>query len=247
VDRRSFLLLSLLALGGCCSAPCAPAAPVACAPRAVVAPAAEPPVVLVTAFEPFGGATVNPSWEASKDLDGTMLGGWRVRVVRLPVVYDEMAAPLDAAVAKHRPSAIVSFGQGRGIVQVERVARNCYHPRKPPDNAGKPPPREKIDPAGPDSIPSTLPADDIVTALKAAGIEAGTSDDAGGYLCNECFWRDMREPCPAGHSIVARGFVHVPAIGAKNPLGGIYDLDVLKKAVRLVLETTLSKAPLPRS
>jgi len=33
--------------------------------------------VLITGFEPFGGETVNPSWEVVKLLDGTIIDDWR--------------------------------------------------------------------------------------------------------------------------------------------------------------------------
>jgi len=33
--------------------------------------------VLLTAFEPFGGERLNPSWEAVRDFDGKMLAGVR--------------------------------------------------------------------------------------------------------------------------------------------------------------------------
>src|SRR5436190_14603722 len=85
-----------------------------------------PPVVLLTAFEPFGGAPDNPSWEAIKEYEGTTIAGHVVRTVRLPVVYDDMAKPLDAAIAQHKPAAVISFGQGREVIDVERVAKNAY-------------------------------------------------------------------------------------------------------------------------
>src|SRR5205823_8547999 len=119
---RAAVVLVLAALGplvGCGSS----------SDESIAATAAPPePTVLVTAFEPFGGAAVNASWEASKDLDGTLVAGRRVHVVRLPVVYDEMAKPLHDAIARLKPDAVVSFGVGRAIVNVERVAKNGYYP-----------------------------------------------------------------------------------------------------------------------
>jgi pyroglutamyl-peptidase len=205
------------------------------------------PRLLVTAFEPFGGATVNASWEATKDLDGTTIAGHRVRVVRLPVLYDDMAKPLDDAIAAWKPDVVVSFGVGHPIVRVERTARNGYHPSHPKDNAQKPPPRDEIAPSGAATYATALPADDIVAALRAENIGAEPSDDAGGYLCNECFYRLMAWKGAGGAGPATRGFVHVPAIGAKNPMGGTYDLGTIRRAVRIVLETTLAHAKAPRS
>ncbi len=208
-------------------------------PRGAAAPVAEPerPVCLLTGFEPFGGASVNASWEAVKALDGRIVAGHRVAAARLPVVYDAVAGPLRAAVEKHRPAIVISFGVGTKTVRIERVARNGYHRARPPDNRGRRPPRDRILPDGPGTIRTGLPVEAILRSLKAARIGAGTSDDAGGYLCNECFYRLMampREGAAAG--IRARGFIHVPPFGARDPEGGTFTPDKLRRAVRLAVE-----------
>lgn len=226
---RRVLLLALSTLAGVLAA--------ACEGRNAAPAAREaPPVVLLTAFEPFGGAPDNPSWEAIKDYEGKTIAGHLVRTARLPVVYDEMAKPLDAAIDAAKPAAVISFGQGREIIDVERTARNAYHPRKPPDNAGRPPPRERIVEGGADAIPTGLPVDAILKSLHEGKIAARDSSDAGGYLCNECFYRLVaREGGPR-----RRGFVHVPRVGAANPLGGTYTIETLRRAVGIVVETTLT-------
>jgi len=195
--------------------------------------------VLLTGFEPFGGRDVNESWEAVKVLEGTTLQGRRVEVARLPVVYDEMAAPLAAAIARVRPEVVISFGVGTEVVRVETLARNAYHPTRPLDNLGKPPPRAQVDVTGPETIPTGLPADALLAALAAADVPARASDDAGGYLCNECFYRLMRTRGPAADGIRARGFVHVPPEGMANPRGGAFDLPTIRRGVKAVVEATL--------
>jgi pyroglutamyl-peptidase len=201
---------------------------------------AAPPVALLTAFEPFGEKPVNASWEAVKGLDGETIAGHRVAVALLPVVYDGMAAPLEAAVARHRPAVVLSFGLGRGVIHVERLARNGYHPARPRDNAGKEPPRAEVVPGGRAEAASALPVDAILAAYAAAGLGAEPSDDAGGYLCNECFYRLMTLESPAGKAVRARGFVHLPDLDAPNPMGGTYTVERLREAVRIALERTLA-------
>jgi pyroglutamyl-peptidase len=200
------------------------------------------PVCLLTAFEPFGGKPVNASWEAIRDFEGHFVEGHRIVARRLPVVYDGMAAPLDAAIAAARPSVVVSFGLGRDRVHVERTAKNSYDPRKPADNLGKPPPRDEIAPGGPKEKPSGLPVDAIVAALREEGLAADPSDDAGGYLCNECFFRLMTG---SATGVRAKGFVHLPDLDAPNPAGGTYSLDRLRDVVRTVVETTIRRGPPP--
>jgi pyroglutamyl-peptidase len=203
--------------------------------------AEEQPVCLLTGFQPFGGAKDNPSWEMLKPLAGQTVSGYRIETVELPVVYDEMAKPLTEAIAKHQPKVVICFGQGGGQIQVERVARNGYHPAKPPDNNGKRPPREKIVPEGAEQLPTQLPVDAILAALEKAKLTAVASDDAGGYLCNECFYRLMAaNVLPEAKGMVARGFVHVPRVGARNAAGGVYSLEDLTRAARMVVEMTIT-------
>lgn len=198
------------------------------------------PVCLLTGFQPFGGARDNPSWEMLKPLAGQTVAGYRIETVELPVVYDEMAKPLNEAIARCKPRIVICFGQGGGGIHVERVARNGYHPAKPPDNKGVRPQRAQIIEGGAEQIPTQVPVDAILTALSAAHLSAAASDDAGGYLCNECFYRLMALSLPADATrIAARGFIHVPRVGERNAAGGRYALEDLTRAVRLIVETTV--------
>ncbi|MCY3024086.1 MAG: hypothetical protein NTW87_34345, partial [Planctomycetota bacterium] len=139
------------------------------------ATAAARPVLLLTGFEPFGGLKVNASWETVKRFQGREILGHRIETVVLPVVYDEMAAPLEEALARHTPAAVISFGVGTPVVQVETVARNGYHRAKPPDNKGRPPPRREIVPDGAKELATALPVDAILSALSEAKIGAAKS------------------------------------------------------------------------
>lgn len=214
-------------------------APTACG-KATESPTTAKRPVLLTGFEPFGGRDVNESWEAVKVLDGTTVRGRNVVALRLPVVYDGVKEPLEEAIARWHPVAVISFGVGSPVVQIERVAENGYHPARPPDNAGRPPPRDKIDPAGPARQDTGLPIEAIMRALTAAKIQARPSSDAGGYLCNECFYRVMSAVPPEGFPLRARGFVHVPPVGRPNSLGGTYDMEVLRRAVVEVVDATVA-------
>lgn len=207
------------------------------------APAVEKPVCLLTGFEPFGGLETNPSYEMLKPLAGQTIAGQRIEIAQLPVVYDEVAMALNAALEKHKPRIVVCFGVGTPVVQVELVARNGYHPVRPKDNKGQPPPRDQIIPGGPAEVPTQLPAPEILRALKAAGIGAADSRDAGGYLCNECFYRLMSlEPKGAAAGVKLRGFVHVPPVGQADPEGGAYTLEKLTQAARLIVEEAAKAA-----
>ncbi|MFM7005344.1 MAG: pyroglutamyl-peptidase I, partial [Limnohabitans sp.] len=42
---------------------------------------------MITGFEPFGGETVNPSWEAAQLLAGQQVQGASLVVAQLPCVF----------------------------------------------------------------------------------------------------------------------------------------------------------------
>lgn len=60
--------------------------------------------ILVTGFEPFGGATMNPALEAVRRLPATVAGA-EVVTVKIPVVFGRDIEALGAAVAELRPDA----------------------------------------------------------------------------------------------------------------------------------------------
>jgi len=157
--------------------------------------------VLVTGFEPFGGAARNTSQVVAEGLGGVVL----------PVSFARAAEALRAAVRAADPEVVVCFGQAdRDVVSVERFAHNldCAESE---DNDGAVSARE-IDPDGPVAYRSTLPVDELVVSLLGAGIPAQASRDAGGFLCNHVFYVLMRllEQTRPG---TVGGFVHVPAEG----------------------------------
>jgi len=83
--------------------------------------------VLVTAFEPFGGETVNPSQQAVQTLSaGPAPAGVELVTAFLPVVFGAAIDALKAAVTAHDPDLVICTGEagGRLAVTPERVAVN---------------------------------------------------------------------------------------------------------------------------
>jgi len=115
------------------------------------------------------------------------------------------------------------------------VAINGYNPKRLADNKVKRPSRDKIVPDGVAEIKTTLPAEAIVKALEALKIGVKTSKDAGGYLCNECFYRLMKE-C---EEVPTRGFIHVPDYDEIDPMGNKVDQALLTKAVEAIVEAVV--------
>ena len=69
--------------------------------------------ILLTGFEPFDGASVNPSWEAVQRVPDQICGH-EVHRLRLPVVYGQAAALLLTYARPLRPEIILCCGVAGG-------------------------------------------------------------------------------------------------------------------------------------
>jgi pyroglutamyl-peptidase len=164
--------------------------------------------VLATGFEPFGGQDVNASQKLVEALAAEPPEEHELATALLPVVWNCAADELASALERERPELVVCFGQadGRAQVEVERFALNFDDGS---DEEGETR-RAEIDAGGPVAYRSALPVDAVVDALRAEGIPAAASRDAGGFLCNHVFYVLMRTL--AERSGVRGGFVHVPLL-----------------------------------
>lgn len=164
--------------------------------------------VLLTGFEPFGGAAVNPSWEAVRLLDGWSGDGFRVEVRLLPCVFGRAAEELLALVDDLRPDVAIAVGLagGRPEISIERIAINVDDARLA-DNAGRQPIDVPIAADGPAAYFTNLPIKAMVAAIRARGVKAGVSQTAGTFVCNHVFYALMHHL--RGQSVKA-GFIHVP-------------------------------------
>ena len=166
--------------------------------------------ILITGFEPFGGETENPSWEAARLLHGMRVGECDLVSVQLPCVFSKSLEALENALKLHQPQMVIALGQadGRSDVSIERVAINVCDARIP-DNEGAQPVDVAVVHGGPAAYFSTLPIKKMVTTLKSNGYPASVSQTAGTFVCNQVFYglqhalKDQK---------VASGFIHVPLL-----------------------------------
>ncbi|MCK7624874.1 pyroglutamyl-peptidase I [Streptomyces sp. RS10V-4] len=174
------------------------------------APAGPATRVLLTGFEPFGGETANPSWEAVRTAVAAPLDGLALHAVQLPCVYGRSLSHLRAAIDEICPDVVVCVGQagGRPDITVERVAVNVDDARIP-DTAGAAPIDEPIVPGGPAAYFSTLPIKACVAAVRAAGLPASVSNTAGTFVCNHVFY-GLAHLIATELPHLRGGFVHVP-------------------------------------
>ena len=172
--------------------------------------------------KPFGGQTVNPSWEAVDRLPDT-IGEWALHKLRIPVEYEAAPRRVLEKAREIGADAVISVGQagGRNAVTPEVIGINLREAAIA-DNAGQLCKGEPVEAQGPDGIFSTLPVREMVAAITAKGIPTKLSYSAGAYVCNDVLYTVLRhfEGTP-----VRAGFIHVPFIpgqGEPNmPLGDI--------------------------
>jgi pyroglutamyl-peptidase len=170
-------------------------------------------VILVTGFEPFGGAARNPAGEAALALDGRAIGAQALRGVVLPCIFAEAPRALRAAIRRHRPELVLSLGlaASRRGFHLERVAVNLIDARIA-DNAGAQPVDRPVAAGGPAAAFTTLPVKAMAAALQAAGHEAQVSYSAGSFVCNQVFYALMRCRVPRAGFLHVGGDLAVPAI-----------------------------------
>ena len=167
--------------------------------------------VLLTGFEPFDKAAVNPSWEAVRQLDGVPLSEGVTMVARcLPCAFATAAETLLQLINELQPAMVIAtgLGPGRSDISIERVAINVNDARIP-DNLGAQPIDIAVVDGGPAAYFSTLPIKGMVKAVREAGVAASVSQTAGTFVCNQVFYRLQHALVGTG---VRSGFIHVPGL-----------------------------------
>ena len=163
--------------------------------------------LLITGFDPFGGETVNPAWEAVKRLPDTV-GAWTLAKMEIPTVFGLAAQKVLEAAQSVQPDVILCIGQagGRKAITPEMVGINLRHARIT-DNAGNQPQDEPVAQDGPAAYFATVPVRAMTAAIEAAGLEAAVSYSAGTFVCNDTLYTLLHR---YNGTEVRAGFVHVP-------------------------------------
>ena len=167
--------------------------------------------ILLTAFDPFGGESINPAQEAVRLVPDTVAGAQIIKL-EVPTVF---CKSIDVMLQKARevhPNAILCIGQagGRYDMTPERVAININDARIA-DNEGNQPIDEPIYPDGAPAYFSSLPVKAMVEAIRSAGIPASLSNTAGTFVCNHLMYGvlyHIEREMPG----VRGGFMHVPYV-----------------------------------
>lgn len=167
--------------------------------------------ILVTGFDPFGGETINPAWEAVKLLPEVIAGSEIIKL-EIPTVFKESAKVVKAAIEAEKPGVVLNVGQagGRFGLTPERVAINIDDARIP-DNIGQQPIDELIQKTGAPAYFSQLPVKGMVEGMKAAGLPASVSNSAGTFVCNHIMYQ-VQYLIATDYPEIKGGFMHVPFI-----------------------------------
>lgn len=163
--------------------------------------------LLITGFDPFGGADINPAWEAVRLLPDTV-GDFVLCKLQIPTVFALAGETVLKKCAEFHPDAILCVGQagGRAAVTPERIAVNIRDARIP-DNAGNQPQGEFVDAGGSAAYFATVPVAQMVQSIRDAGLPAAVSNSAGAFVCNDVFYTLLHH---FAGTDVAVGFIHVP-------------------------------------
>ena len=169
--------------------------------------------LLVTGFDPFGGQSVNPAWEAVSELPD-VIGNYAVMKLQVPTVYGLAAQTALKTAEELKPDTIVCIGQagGRPKVTPEVIGINLRD-ASIPDNAGAKPWNEPIVPDGADALFSTLPVHEMVEKAQKRGLPCALSYSAGAFVCNDLLYTLLHHYRGTDTRV---GFIHVPFLPSQT-------------------------------
>jgi pyroglutamyl-peptidase len=169
--------------------------------------------VLLTGFGPFPSVPANATSllvpriaEAAR----AAFPGIAFEVRTLPTEWAAGLAHLEDFYESLAPNVALHFGVSSRARGFEIEARGVNRRAFLPDATGVFPSTPALSEGGADHLASTIPVSAIVARLRARGLPAFVSRDAGAYLCNAALYSalDRARGGTRDHRI---GFVHLPS------------------------------------
>ena len=163
--------------------------------------------LLITGFDPFGGETINPSWEAVKLLP-EVVGDYALCKLEIPTIFGLAGEKVLAQTEVFQPDVILCIGQagGRAAVTPERIGVNIRDARIP-DNANNLPKGESVVTGSPAAYFTTVPVEKMAENIGRLGIPAIVSNSAGAFVCNDVLYTLLHHFTGTPTQI---GFIHIP-------------------------------------
>ena len=159
--------------------------------------------ILITAFEPFGGATTNITQDVLSALP-RYIGKAEVIKQCLPVSFERAPIALREIITEHNPDMLLLLGQcpdGENI-RLERFAINMMDSTKG-DNDGYIPNEETIYANQPLALQTPLPIKELLLFCTDDVLPVKISNSAGLYVCNRVYYEAL-------HMQQNALFVHIP-------------------------------------
>lgn len=180
------------------------------------------PTVLLTGFGPFPSVGANAtSVLVPRIVEAARRGHPGIAFVAhvFPTEWDAVIGLIDDLIWQHKPVVALHFGVSSRATGFEIETRGRNHCSFSEDAAGRLPRGPCLTPGGPEFLPATWPAAQIVARLRRRGLPAKISRDAGGYLCNALLYRSLETARSMG-APMRSGFVHLPAslVNERRPL-----------------------------
>ena len=160
-------------------------------------------LILITAFEPFGGAESNIT-QSILSLLPDSIADWAIEKVCLPVSFKRSPIVLREAIATYSPDLVIMLGQcpaGENI-RLERFAINMMDSTKS-DNDDYIPNEETIYAHQPLALQTPLSVKALAMSCAETGLPVVVSNSAGLYVCNRVYYEAL-------HLQQRAIFVHMP-------------------------------------
>lgn len=189
--------------------------------------------ILITAFDPFGGASVNNSYEVALELQN-QLQNFHAEICLLPTIFDvasdEARKCFEALPSP--PVAVISLGEADCRFRFETQGQNLDWSTDEPDNRGETRKDHVIDPTGPEFSPTTLPLQAMFQGLsRAQRSRIVISSSAGNFVCNNTAYHLSRYFSGLN---MPYGFIHVPGHAcSKRKKDPVRNAEVLARMIDL--------------
>ncbi len=193
--------------------------------------------ILITGFDPFNNASINPSYEAVKLLPDKILDK-EITKLLIPTSFKRSFLTLKAVLDKNNFDAVILVGQagGRAGISIEKVAIN-YMDANIADNDGFIAKDSFIYPNEREAYFSTLPLIKMKDELLKNNISAHISYTAGSFVCNYLLYNTLRYTLNTNTKAC---FIHVPFLDTQATINNhtypSMTLEEIVKALELLIK-----------
>lgn len=198
--------------------------------------------ILLTGFEPFLGEPINPSQILLENIKRDLTFNDQVHTLLLPVSFAKAPRLVAAAMAMQTYDVVLMLGQagGRKNICLERVGLN-WNETERPDEDGSTPVRGSISSEAPAALFTAAPVEQWMQLLKEHQIPVEISLSAGGYVCNNVYFKTLQVLGSSPGTVAC--FIHVPYLPeqaegkAERPAS--MELETMLKTVKTILRSIL--------